>query len=70
MPETAYHGVSRLAHVNPVWLFMLVITILAAVSMFGLARSGINEGLVGFLVGAWVCVLTGFAYYLWRCGNA
>lgn len=56
----------RLAHLNPAWLFMLTITILAAASMIGLAQSGINDGLVGFLGGAWVCALIGFAFWIWR----
>lgn len=66
MPETACRGVGRLAHVNPVWLFMLAVVVLAILSMFGLARSDINEGLVGTLCGAWICVMVGFAFWIWR----
>lgn len=60
---------NRLARVSPVWLFMLAVAILAAVSMFLLAGSGTNRGLVGFLGGAWLCVLVGFAFWVWRRGE-
>lgn len=57
---------SSLAHLNPAWLFILTITILATASMIGLAQTDINDGLVGFLGGAWVCVLVGFTFWIWK----
>jgi len=60
---------NRLARVSPMWLFMLAVVVLAALSMVGLAGSSISRELLGFLGGAWLCVLVGFAFWVWRRGE-
>lgn len=59
----------RLVHMDTVWWFILAVTLLATASIFELAESDINRELLGFLSGAWFCVMAGFAFWVWRRGE-
>jgi len=66
-PKVGYSSPQHfLARVDPIWLFMAVVAVLVLVNIFLLLKSGMSELLVGFLGGFWLCVLVGFAVYLWR----
>ena len=69
-PAIAWRGRSRLERVNPIWLFILAVVILAALSMAALYLSGSRELWIGLLAGGWIAVLLGFVVFLWRTEEA
>jgi len=69
-PAIAWRGRSRLVRVNPIWLFVLAVVVLAALSMAVLYLSGFRELWIGLLVGGWIAVLLGFVVFLWRTEEA
>jgi len=64
--STPYQPPHKLASMDPIWLLLGIVVLLAFLSMVALLRSGSRELLVGLLSGAWMCVLAGLAFTIWR----
>jgi len=62
---TPYHK-SRWETIDPTWLFIGIIAILASISEILLILSNVHDFLTGLLAGVWLCIICGFALYLYR----